>query len=157
MAYNHRRRPPSPGRRGEDMYQFRGNDARQQDSRHGFDFRAPNHSAPAFPPSGPAADRTRNGRYDRRGNRDRQPGRGRGGYRKPGASQRAILFSRRSPTPEQLPGMSTGDNSFRVLEVDSSDADDDIESGTVQPSKTTTTVRAKTLKKKTIPVQSERR
>ncbi|GAB7339587.1 hypothetical protein MBLNU457_6187t1 [Dothideomycetes sp. NU457] len=128
-----------------DMYQFRGRDDRRYDDypgrdyrdehypprepSHGFDFRPQNAShAPRFPDSRPN-DRERRPRREGRDNRARGNGKGnRGRFVKPGASERAILNTHRSPTPEQLEGMNVGGSRFNfdnVISLNEKDDDDD--------------------------------
>lgn len=150
MSFNQRRRPPSPRRDGDrGMFQFRGSNnnnsssAGNYNNNHEFSFRPSGRPAPSFPARPSLRDRIELPRD--RGNRDyppRGPRRGdnnnrnrfgpgsgfRGGYRKPGASQRAILHARRSPTPEQMEGMANGGSKFRALEdLPSQSEDSDVE------------------------------
>ena len=113
QGMDHRRDNDHPARPYRDEYY-----PSQQPS-HGFDFRPQN--APQGPRFHDTRPDDRERRLDhnrnRRGGKDFSRGRGdgrrnRGPYVKPGASERAILNTNRSPTPEQLEGMNVGGSRF---------------------------------------------
>lgn len=99
-----------------------------QQGRNNSDFTfSSNHDGPRFPPAGPAnagpPARRRNqrggGQRDsRRGDANGYRGRGggRGGYRKPGAHERALLTVQDRGSPERTLGVADGSNKFMDVE-----------------------------------------
>ena len=79
-----------------------------------FSFRAANPSQSSFSQAPPAAPRAQRGKQTQKSGR----GRGRGGFKRPPVSQRALLFHQRQSTPERLPGMGTTSSKYDAIELD---------------------------------------
>ena len=103
---------------------YRPSGAQQSRNNSDFTFSA-NHDGPRFPPSGPSnpgppARRRGGGRGGRNGPRDSGRGRGggfgRGGYRKPGAHERALLTVQDHGSPERTLGVEDGSHKFMDVE-----------------------------------------